>query len=271
MILQASGVAFAYPETGAILRGVDLQLEPGMVMGLFGPNGSGKSTLLHCLNGVLRPQQGSVCLDGRTLAKMSPREVARNIAVVPQDTRADLSLTVHEMVMLGRYPFADFWGEETREDLGAVAASLSRVHAEHLARRSFNQLSGGERQRVVIARALAQGAKVLLLDEPASHLDIARQLELYHLLSALSSAGYAILIVTHDIMMAPLFLNRAILLVDGQILASGEPDKVLSADRIREAFQCREFLDRFLVVSRQWPEADGRPARRDPRLPSSLE
>lgn len=236
MILEASEVTFAYPETGAVLRGVDLRLEPGKVTGLFGPNGSGKSTLLRCLNGVLRPESGQVTLDGRPLREFPPREVARHVAVVPQESRADLSLTVHEMVMLGRYPHSDLWGDETQKDRDAVAASLTKVHAEHLARRQFNHLSGGERQRIVVARALAQEAEVLLLDEPASHLDIAHQLELYQLLRALACQGYAILLVSHDLLLAPLFLDRAVLLAGGVVAASDVPAEALSADHMCTAF-----------------------------------
>ena len=236
MILEASSISFAYPETGPVLRGVGLRLEPGTVTGLFGPNGSGKSTLLRCLNGVLRPESGQVTLDGRPLRKFSPRDVARCIAVVPQESRADLSLTVYEMVMLGRYPHTDIWGDETHKDRDAVAASLAKVHAERLAERPFSHLSGGERQRVVIARALAQEAEVLLLDEPATHLDIAHQLELYQLLRALARQGYAILLVSHDLLLAPLFLDRGVLLAGGVVVASGAPAEVLSADYMRVAF-----------------------------------
>jgi len=236
MILEASHITFAYPETGPVLRGVDLRLEPGTVTGLFGPNGGGKSTLLRCLNGVLRSESGQVTLDGRPLRNFSPREVARRIAVVPQESRADLSLTVYEMVMLGRYPHTDLWGDETQKDRDAVAASLTKVRAERLAQRPFNHLSGGERQRVVVARALAQEAEVLLLDEPATHLDIAHQLELYQLLQALACQGYAILLVSHDLLLAPLFLDRAVLLAGGAVVASGAPGEILSADHMRAAF-----------------------------------
>jgi iron complex transport system ATP-binding protein len=236
MILEASCITFAYPETGPVLRGVDLRLEPGTVTGLFGPNGGGKSTLLRCLNGVLRPESGQIMLAGRPLSDFPPREIARCVAVVPQESRADLSLTVNEMVMLGRYPHTDLWGDETRKDRDAVTASLAKVHAERLTQRPFNHLSGGERQRVVIARALAQEAGVLLLDEPATHLDIAHQLELYQLLRALACQGYAILLVSHDLMLAPLFLDRAVLLAAGVVIASGAPAEVLSACHMHAAF-----------------------------------
>jgi iron complex transport system ATP-binding protein len=236
MILDASHITFAYPETGPVLSGVDLRLEPGTVTGLFGPNGSGKSTLLQCLNDILRPESGQVTLDGRPLREFSPREVARCIAVVPQEARADLPLPVYEMVMLGRYPHTDLWGDETRKDRDAVTSSLAKAHAEHLAQRPFNHLSGGERQRVVIARALAQEAEVLLLDEPATHLDIAHQLDLYQMLRALACQGYAILLVSHDLLLAPLFLDRAVLLAGGVVVASGAPTEVLSAERMRAAF-----------------------------------
>jgi iron complex transport system ATP-binding protein len=236
MILEASNITFAYPENGPVLSGVDLRLEPGTVTGLFGPNGSGKSTLLRCLNGVLRPESGQIKLAGRPLHDFPAREIARCVAVVPQESRADLSLTVQEMVMLGRYPHTDLWGDETPKDRDVVTASLAKVHAERLTQRPFNHLSGGERQRVVIARALAQEAEVLLLDEPATHLDIAHQLELYQLLRALAFQKYAILLVSHDLLLAPLFLDRAVLLAGGAVIASGAPGEVLSADHMHATF-----------------------------------
>ncbi len=181
MILRAEHITFAYDAAENVLQDVSLELHPGVVTGLFGPNGSGKSTLLRCLNGSLKPQSGHVFLDGQAVAAMDRRAVARRVAVVPQDTPVDVPLTVHEVVMLGRYAHWSTWDQESPEDVRIVSVCLERMGIADLASRPFSHLSGGERQRAVIARALAQQGGVLLLDEPNTHLDLAHQLEVYRL------------------------------------------------------------------------------------------
>ena len=232
-------MTFAYRAGAPVLRDISVELQPGRVVGLFGPNGSGKSTLLRCLNGSLRPQQGCVTLEGRRVDLMSPRKVARLIAVVPQETALGVPLTAAEMVMLGRYAHWDFWGEETSEDRQAVADSLARVGAYDLAQRPFDQLSGGERQRVVIARALAQRGRVLLLDEPATHLDISHQLGLYRLLRGLADEGQAVLVVCHDLFIAPMFVDYAALLHSGRVYAVGPVNESLSSDNLAAVYGSR--------------------------------
>ena len=216
MILRAENITFGYHPAEPVLRSVSLEVVPGRVTALFGPNGCGKSTLLRCMNGSLRPQSGRVMIGGDSVGDMTPREVARHVAVVPQDTPADVPFTAAEMVMLGRYARWDAWGQESPEDHEVVRACLERMNVADLAVRPFSHLSGGERQRVVIARALAQQGRVLLLDEPALHLDIAHQLELYRLVRDLAAEGMAILMVCHDILLAPMFVDTVILMAGGQ-------------------------------------------------------
>lgn len=229
MNLRVENLSFAYRPGQPVLRGVNLEIAAGKVTGLFGPNGSGKSTLLRCLTGALRPQSGAVWCSDRRVDALAPREVAQRIAVVPQDTPRGVPLTAREMVALGRFA----WGDE---DAAIIAASLARVEATELAARSFDELSGGERQRVVIARALAQATPVLLLDEPATHLDIAHQLELYRLVRALAAEGRTVLMVCHDLLLAPLFVDAAVLLRGGEVLAAGRPAKVLGSDNVNTTF-----------------------------------
>ena len=229
MTLRVENLSFAYRHGAPVLRELSLEIAPGKVTGLFGPNGSGKSTLLRCLTGALRPQTGAVWCGDRRVDTLTPREVARRVAVVPQDTPRGVSLTAREMVALGRFAAGD-------EDAVVITASLARVEATELAERPFDELSGGERQRVVIARALAQATPILLLDEPATHLDIAHQLELYRLARTLAGEGRTVLLVCHNLLLAPLFVDEAVLLRDGQVLATGTPAAVLSGKYLNATF-----------------------------------
>jgi len=239
MTLRAENVTFGYHADQPVLRGVSLEVRPGCVTALFGPNGCGKSTLLRCLNGSLRPHASTVLLDGRPLSGMTPREVACRVAVVPQDTPTDVPLSGAEMVMLGRYARWGAWGQESEEDRDAVRRCMARLDAEPLAGRLFSHLSGGERQRIVLARALAQEGHVLLLDEPASHLDIAHQLELYRLVRALAAEGQAVLMICHDLLVAPMFVDAAVLMARGRAVATGKVGDVLAPDNLADAFGLR--------------------------------
>lgn len=236
MIVRAENLTFAYRPDRPVLREVTLEVKPGHVTALFGPNGSGKSTLLCCLNGALRPQSGRVLLDGQSVNNMTPREIARRVAVVPQDTPADVPFTASEMVMLGRYARGGAWGEQSEEDQTVVSQCLARVGATDLADRWFAELSGGERQRVIIARSLAQQGQVLLLDEPASHLDIAHQLELYHLVRQLAVEGHAVLMVCHDLLLAPMYADMAVLMADGRIISIGMASQVFTTEYLKSVF-----------------------------------
>jgi len=236
MNLRAESITFGYDPAEPVLREVTLEVAPGRVTGLFGPNGCGKSTLLRCMNGSLRPQTGRVMLGGDSVGTMAPREVACQVAVVPQDTPHDVPFTAAQMVMLGRYARWDAWGQESPEDQKVVKACMDRMNVADLADRPFPELSGGERQRVVIARALAQQGRVLLLDEPALHLDIACQLDLYRLVRTLAAEGLAVLMVCHDILMAPLYVDTAVLMAGGRTFAEGPAPSALTADNIAAVF-----------------------------------
>jgi iron complex transport system ATP-binding protein len=236
MILRADRITFAYGDGAAVLRDVSLELRPGVITGLFGPNGSGKSTLLRCLNGTLTPVSGEVRLDQHPIAAMTRRQIARSIAVVPQDTPPDTPLTVRQMVMLGRYAHATAWDQESPADGHSVAVCMARLGVAHLAQRPLGQLSGGERQRTIIARALAQQGSVLLMDEPNAHLDLAHQLEVYRLARTLAGEGQAVLLICHDLLVAPLMVDAAIAMHQGQIVAIGQAREVLTAQRLAEVF-----------------------------------
>lgn len=243
MNLRAEQITFAYGRGHPILHDVNLSLHPGTVTGLFGPNGSGKSTLLRCLNGALLPQSGRVLLNDKPIAAMSRRQIAQIIAVIPQETSADIPLTLGQMVMLGRYAHGTLCDQETEDDCRIVKQCMCRLGIEMLADKQLSQLSGGERQRAVIARALAQHGSIMLMDEPNTHLDLAHQLEVYHLARELAAEGQAVLMICHDLLIAPLMVDVAVVMHHGQIVATGAPRDALSSRMLTDVFSTTAHID----------------------------
>ena len=236
MTVFIENITFAYKHAQSVLNEISLELKPGTVTAIFGPNGSGKSTLLRCINGTLHPQSGSVTIENRRGNSMSHQEIARMIAVVPQDIPSDIPFTAAEMVMLGRFAHRTVWDHETAEDRTIMTQALARLNAFDLASRPFNCLSGGERQRIILARALAQQTPIILFDEPDTHLDISHRLELYKLVRKLADEGKTIFMACHDIFLAPMFADTAILLQHGAIHAVGPANGVLTSNNIAEVF-----------------------------------
>jgi iron complex transport system ATP-binding protein len=216
-----------------IVHDVHIAVPERRFVGLLGPNGSGKSTILKAIYRARRPAAGQIVLDGEDLLAMHPRESARRVAVVAQETTVEFDFTVYEMVMIGRTPHKRAFERDTDEDHMAVAAALERVGCDDLAARSFNTLSGGEKQRVLIARALAQGADHLILDEPTNHLDIRYQVEVLELVAGLK---VTVLAALHDLSLAALFCDTVYLLTDGRVIASGEPEAVITTETVRSAY-----------------------------------
>jgi iron complex transport system ATP-binding protein len=256
MSLRVQQLAFAYRGDTPVLRDISLEFHPGQATGLFGPNGSGKSTLLRCLNGALRPQSGRVWLGDNPVDRLRPREIARQVAVVSQDTPVLLPFTALEMVLLGRHPHGEGWQPDSPADIRLARDCLARLDAAPLADRPFDQLSGGERQRVIVARALAQQTPILLWDEPASHLDVKHQLELYRLARSLATEGCTLVMACHDLFLAPLFLDTAVLLSGGTIAATGLPAETLCPQNLAAAFGAN--------ISLVWPASNAVSARLDP-------
>jgi iron complex transport system ATP-binding protein len=247
-MLSARQLTFAYRAgSSPALRDVSLDLTPGIVIGLFGPNGSGKSTLLRCLNGSLEPQSGDIILDQQPLRHLTRRQIARQIAVVQQDSPADIPLTVRGVVLLGRFPHQGTLESESAEDFAIAERCMDRLAITHLASRPFVELSGGERQRTIIARALAQQAPILLLDEPNTHLDLPHQLEVYRLARSLAAEGIAVLMICHDLLIAPLMMDRAVIMQDAAIVADGPPRDVLTPERLKQTFATPAQIS--------WPDA----------------
>jgi iron complex transport system ATP-binding protein len=241
--LAAQAVRFGYGED-LILRDFDLDVSRGDFVGLLGPNGSGKSTCVRLLSGVVRPLSGTVLLDGTSLADLPRRTVARRLAVVPQLTAPTFAFTVREFVMMGRTPHLGRLQSERKEDHEVVTEALALTETSGLSDRHVTELSGGELQRVTIARALAQEADILLLDEPTAMLDINHQVEIFELLRGLNaSRDVTILCVSHDLNSASEYCPRLVLLCEGAVVADGPPDQVLTAERIQGVYGARVLID----------------------------
>ena len=227
-LLEARGIRHAFG-AHTVLDGVDLHVAEGEVLGLVGPNGSGTTTALRILHRALVPDAGRVHLEGRDLASLSSRERARRIAVMAQELSGEVPLTAADVVLLGRVPHAGAFGSTTVEDQQIAADALEAGGALHLARREFGLLSGGEKQRVLIARALAQQPRLLLMDEPTNHLDIGSQ---HHVLEIVRARGLATVVVLHDLNLTARYCDRVMVLDDGRVRAEGPPAEALAADLV---------------------------------------
>jgi len=234
--LQLQRVYFSYLN-GLVLHNINLSIEAGEMVALLGPNGSGKTTLIKLASGVLKPSQGEIKLDGSSLSRLSRRAIARTIAVVPQQFHIAFAFTATEVIMLGRIPFLKAFTEEGEIDKQFVSSALKLVGISELKERRFDELSGGERQKVILAMALAQQPKLLLLDEPTVHLDIAHQVEILELVRSLNKErGLTVIAAMHDLNLASLYFDRLVLLKEGRVSADGTPHQVLTEARIREVF-----------------------------------
>lgn len=231
MSLVAADLAFAWREQ-PVLRGIDLALATGEVVALLGANGAGKSTLLRLLLGLLAPQAGQVSLDGKPLAAWRRRALARHLAYVPQVHATPFPYLVRDIALLGRLPAGGLFAGPSSEDHAIVDGVLAQLGISHLAARPYTEISGGERQLALIARALAQGARLLILDEPATGLDYGHQLRLLERLRRLADDGYGVLMSTHHPEHALIAARRALLLHDGRIEAAGPPREVITAASI---------------------------------------
>jgi iron complex transport system ATP-binding protein len=225
-----------------ILRGLSLAVEAGEYLALLGPNGAGKSTLLKCVVRILRGGRGRLAVAGRPLAEYAQRELARIISYVPQTQGREVPFTVHEFVGLGRYPYCDAFHPLTARDEEAIWTALERTGLVELAGRLLDTLSGGERQRAFIAAALAQEARLLLLDEPAGFLDPRHQAEVHNLLARLNrESGVTVVMATHDINAAALAGRRVAALKEGRLVFDGPP-KELMINQTLERIYDRSFI-----------------------------
>lgn len=219
-----------------VLRGVSLAARAGEVVAVVGPNGCGKTTLIRAITRVVPWERGEVLAGEVPVRYLRQRELARLVAVVPQNPVLPLGYTALDVVLMGRTPHLGFFEQEGPEDYRRAKAALERARAGHLTERRVDELSGGERQAVVLARALAQEAPILILDEPTANLDIGHQVAVASLVRRLAASGLAVLAAIHDLTLASLYCDRIVLMREGRVLAEGEPDEVLTTEVIRSAY-----------------------------------
>jgi iron complex transport system ATP-binding protein len=232
-MLRTRDVTFAYGREH-VLHGVSLEVERGTIVGLLGPNGSGKTTLLRIVSGVLKPLGGRVWLDGQPVEQLARRDLARRVAVVPQETHSTFDFSVLDMVLMGRYPYLGPFQLEGAADQQIARDALSVTGTAAFEGRAFATLSGGEKQRVVIASALAQASDMLLLDEPTAALDLRYQFEITSLLRRLNAERSTTMVVsTHDLNMAAALCERIVLLRNGRVLAQGPTAEILTGENLR--------------------------------------
>jgi iron complex transport system ATP-binding protein len=233
--IESSGLGLRYGSR-EVLADIDLRIEAGERVCLVGPNGAGKSSLLRCLTGLVPPSRGMVRLDGVPLQEVERSAIARAISVVPSQVELPFSMRVEEVVRLGRVPHEHPFTGATDADGQAVDAAITRVGIDKLRGRDVQQLSMGERQLVLVAMAVAQGGRLIVLDEPTVHLDLRHQVEVLSLLTRLTADGMTVLAVLHDLPLAAHFFPRLVLLDDGRMVADGPAVEVLTPERIREVY-----------------------------------
>jgi iron complex transport system ATP-binding protein len=243
-IIRLESASFSYPGR-EIFRDLSLSLEEGEILALIGPNSSGKTTLMKLMDGLLEPQRGKVFLDGEELGLLSRSRVAKRVAVVPQEMEVPFSFTVAEIVLMGRAPYLGRFGWETRKDLDVAREAMALTDVAELENRPFAELSQGEKQRVSMARALAQQPGVILLDEPASHLDINHQVEIHELIRRLNlERNLTVLNISHDLNLAAEYSHRMALLHRGSIYALGTPSMVITEENIRRVYETTVMVEK---------------------------
>lgn len=232
--IRLEGVTYSYAKD-PVLQQLSLRFQPGLFYGVVGPNGAGKSTLLKLLDSYLTPQEGEIFLNDRSLNSFSLRDLAREIAMVPQHSHY-FPFTVEEMVLLGRTPFYTRLGKPSATDLEIAREAIEVVEIGHLAHRMVSDLSGGERQRVTLARAFAQRTEILLLDEPTTHLDLEHQINTCRLLKNRSEGGVTCIAVLHDLNLVAGFCDYVFVLDQGHLIKEGAPEEVFTPELIEDVF-----------------------------------
>lgn len=266
-LVELRGVDFAYPVPEGRrarpfrLSGLSVQVAPGEVLGIIGPNSAGKTTLVRLLTKVVAPAGGEILLAGRPLGALTRWELARQVAVVPQDLAQGFPFSVEQLVLMGRYPHAPGRFFESPEDMAIAREAMGATGVLELASFPLASLSGGERQRAILARALAQRPRLLILDEPTAHLDLRYQAEVAGLLRHLNrERGVTILLVSHDLNLAADLSHRLLLLAEGKIARVGSPAEVLNASLLQTVYGCQVSVEkspgsRRPVVQVVWPDS----------------
>ena len=234
-----------------ILKNVSFNIEKGDFTGIIGPNGSGKTTILRTATRIIKPFKGEIFLEEKNLADMPLKELATIAAVVPQDTVFIFPFRVIDVVLMGRIPYINRFGFESKKDLRIALEALEFVDALHLKDRFIDELSGGERQRVIIAKAIAQQPKILFLDEPIIHLDIGHQVQTFELLRKMNrDSGLTIVSILHDLNLASDYCDKLILLDNGMIKSKGAPEEVLDYKTIEDVYKTFVIIKENPLTSR---------------------
>jgi len=227
------------------LEGINLELKRGELLGMIGPNGSGKSTLLKIMDGLLKIDKGEILHLNRPISSYRRSDIAKKIAMVPQESAFRFPFSVFEVVLMGRFSHLGLLPFEQKKDLEIARDSMRLTGTLDLATRSIHELSGGEKQRVLIARALTQRAQIILLDEPTSFLDIRHKVDIFELISSLTSnQGLSVIVVSHDISLAAQYCHRMLLLNKGSVYKVGEPGEVVTTENISSVYQCPVLVDK---------------------------
>lgn len=241
-VMEIKGVEYSYGNL-KVLHGVDMDFYKGTFYGILGPNGCGKSTLLKNLYGYLKPSAGSIELAGKQIKSMKPKERARNIAYVPQDSHLGFDFSVFEIIAMGRNPYHSPLDNLSKDDMDHIRTAMEETSTTHLKDKSINELSGGEKQRALIARAFAQDSEIILMDEPVSMLDINHQVEIMDLARNLADKmGKTIICVLHDLNLAAQYTQHIFLMKDGVVVRAGIPDDILDADIIKEVYGAEVYV-----------------------------
>lgn len=242
-MIDIRGVSLQYGDR-QVIKNVSVQIEQGEFFVIIGPNGAGKTTLLKSLAGLHAWAEGDIQLRQRSINDYAKKELARNLALVPQQINADFPFTVAETVLMGRYPHLGLLAVEGKKDLVLAEQAMEFTEVIHLAGRRLGQLSGGERQRVIIARAICQQSKILLLDEPTASLDPAHQLRIMDLMERLRcESQITVVMVSHDLNLAASYADRLLLLKDGEVEKIGTPRQVLTGDQLSKSYGCTLLVD----------------------------
>ncbi|MFK4730271.1 ABC transporter ATP-binding protein [Agromyces mediolanus] len=244
--LRLDGVSVAYGRGPAIVDRLDLAVAPGSFVAIVGPNGCGKSTLLRTIAKLLAPSSGSILLDGRALGERGPRELARELGLLPQSNTAPEGMRVGDLVARGRYPHRAAFAKWSGGDESAVSAAMAATGVAELADRDVDTLSGGQRQRVWLAMALAQDTGTLLLDEPTTYLDLAHQIDMLELFRRVNrEQGRTIVAVLHELNHAARYADRVVAMRDGRVVVDGAPGEVLTEAAVEQVFglPCRVIED----------------------------
>ena len=256
-MVRFADVAFSYPQAeprrgqAFALAGLSFELRRGEILGVLGPNSAGKTTLIRLLTRILQPTRGTIEVEGVALASLTRADLARRVAVVPQDVPQGLPFTVQELVLMGRYPHAPRRFFETPDDLLVARDAMAATGVLDLAATRVGILSGGERQRVALARALAQQSGLLVLDEPTAHLDLRHQVECVALLRRVNrERGTTVLLVSHDLNLAGALCDRLLLLAQGRIARLGTPDEVLEEELLASVYGCSVLVERDATSGR---------------------